>query len=223
MAYSFALPLFLRDLQEYVNLILNIEVPDIDLQWAAKIIFNRQPEVVKYTYCLYAIKTENDGGTAPLPRYYRGILDLKDTLFSLLRHRQEYWHSKRHVLHFLENIELDFLRTGRPSTHAPTTTSQGTNTDNSFAEPQDIRQRAMPGASPLKTGDNTRLISESPQSYVKHELPTDMKQEQEPAQFTHPKLRRKVARARRADRTIYVIPAKRRRVMSDSQEEQWDV
>ena len=195
MAYSKGLSACFLDVRHYAERVLDLQIATIDLQWISKLVFNKQPDVVKFSYCLHTIKCETEHRQLTAPGYTVGLLDLERTILKLLQFREDYWATKAPELHFLHNVEFEFLR---PSPR-PATREQSTGTSGSFAVPQDVRQR------PEETSQAQRPHSQSAPVRA--------------AISTNPKLRKRPSTIRREDQAMYVIPAKRMRTASPARSE----
>ena len=195
MAFSKGLSACFLDVRDYAERVLDLQIATIDLQWISKLVFNKQPDVVKFAYCLHTLKCETEGRQVTAPGYSVGILDLERTILKLLQFREDYWATKAPILHFLHNVEFEFLR---PSPRAATR-EQGTSTSGVFAVPQDVRQR------PEETSQAQRPHSQSAPVRA--------------AISTNPKLRKRPSTIRREDQAMYVIPAKRMRTSSPTRSE----
>ena len=195
MAYSRGLSACFLDVRDYAERVLDLQIATIDLQWISKLVFNKQPDVVKFSYCLHTIKCETEHRQLTAPGYTVGILDLERTILKLLQFREDYWATKAPILHFLHNVEFEFLR---PSPRAATR-EQSTGTSGVFAVPQDVRQR------PEETSQDRRPHSQSAPARANIS--------------TNPQLRRRSSTKRREDQAMYVIPAKRMRTASPSRSE----
>ena len=138
------------------------------------------------------------------PRYYKGIQHLSHVVRNLMEDRTDYWRRQSRTLYFVENISFRTLF-NEPSVQ---TQDAATETSNPFAKPQDIRQQQQ---------ENTNQNQE-PSYNPEQGTPYDVKDYDEintqPLRNTHPKLRRKPARALKGPRPSYVVPAKRHHMSS---------
>ena len=204
MAFNHGLPACLADMREYCEEILGIRVDPMDLTWLTKAVYNRLNNLEKYTYCLYALKCGNEDNVMVPPRYYKGIRHLSNVVRHLMEDRADYWRRQSRTLYFVENISFRTLF-DEPSVQ---TQDVATETSNSFAKPQDIRQQQQ---------ENTNQNQE-PSYNPEQGTPYDVKDYDEintqPLRNNHPKLRRKPARAPKAPRPLYVVPAKRHHMSS---------
>ena len=122
------------DIEEFCSVILNLPVAPIDLQWLTRAIFNRQDNVIKYTYCLHVLKCEKEGRTLTAPQYYAGIRNLEELIHRLLRYRDDYWKEMSDVMYFLRNVDLEWLQ---PTAYHQATQDWAKATDSEYATPQD--------------------------------------------------------------------------------------
>ena len=207
MAFSSGLSSCFLDIKNYSERVLELQIAPIDLQWISKLVFNKQPDVVKFAYCLHTLKCENEGRQVTAPGYSVGILDLEKTILRLLQFREDYWATKAPILHFLHNVDFEFLR---PSPRVATR-EQGTSTSDVFAVPQDVRQRPEE----YYTKAQGKRPEETSQAQRPHSQSTSVRA----AISTNPKLRKRPSTIRREDQAMYVIPAKRMRTSSPTRSE----
>ena len=211
MAFSSGLTAAYADFKLYCERVLQLQVAPIDLQWITKLVFNKQLDVIKFAYCLHTIKCENEGREVTAPGYCTGILDLEGSILRLLQYREDYWKGKTPLLHFLNNVDFDFLR---PSPRAPTR-EQGTSTTNEFAVPQDVRQK--PAEYSTRAAGRSRDAAHQSIQLHFEASPAESRVPNGAASIsTNPKIRKRPSNIRREDQAMYVIPAKRKRMTSPS-------
>ena len=207
MAFCRGLPAFRLDMKEFTERDLGLNLEEVDLQWITRAVYTRVNDVIKYTYCLHALKYEVEGRELTPPQYYKGIQSLRRIASNLLRERTMYWNRQARTLFFVQNISFGNLLYSPP----PMTDNQSTGTEGAFAVPQDYRQRpADEGADRNQEANNTTTSTSTAVE----------------SRYSHPKWRRKTSRP---DKKVYVVPAKRYRPPSspdnlsqDDLEENWD-